>query len=318
MKMSSHSNNRGRAYEYALLLTLKREISKTRSVNIIENSSYFAAKNAWDIIEIPLKETYRISAEHGVTALFDFEPLILEDGKDTLELKIQSDSEGKSGDVRDILIIRRGIMWEIGLSVKHNHFAVKHSRLSKNIDFGEKWFGIRCSDQYWNDVEPIFNKLETEKSNNRKWSQLLSKENDVYVPLLQAFVNELMRSYKKYGKKVPKKMVEYLLGKFDFYKIICIDGKRTTQIQAFNLRGTLNNKAAVKIPISVLPTRIISADFKPDSKNTIELYLDNGWQFGFRIHNASTFVETSLKFDVQIIGMPATIISVNCIWGEKT
>ncbi len=65
----------------------------------------------------------------GVSTILDLEPLILDDGEDDLELKIQSDDKGKEGDVRDILIIRRGIEWEIGLSVKHNHFAVKHSRL---------------------------------------------------------------------------------------------------------------------------------------------------------------------------------------------
>jgi hypothetical protein len=42
--------------------------------------------------------------------------------------------------------------------------------------------------------------------------------------------------------------------------------------------------------------------------------MDGGWQFNFRIHNASTYVEPSLKFDIQIIGMPTTIISINCSW----
>ena len=61
-------------------------------------------------------------------------------------------------------------------------------------------------------------------------------------------------------------------------------------------------------------TRIVSLEYKPDSKNTLELYLDGGWQFCFRIHNASTKVESSLKFDIQIIGMPTTIISIDCRW----
>lgn len=78
---------------------------------------------------------------------------------------------------------------------------------------------------------------------------------------------------------------------------------------------TLNNRSKEKlpeivVPISSLPTRIVSLDFKPDSTNTVELYMDDGWQFSFRIHNAATLVETSLKFDVQIIGMPATIITI--------
>lgn len=70
------------------------------------------------------------------------EPRIVEDGDDVLELLIQQDSHGKEGDVRDILIVRRNITWKIGLSLKHNHFAVKHSRLSKNLDFGQSWFGM--------------------------------------------------------------------------------------------------------------------------------------------------------------------------------
>lgn len=73
-------------------------------------------------------------------------------------------------------------------------------------------------------------------------------------------------------------------------------------------------KRSVKLPISILPTRIVSLEYKPDSKNTLELYLDGGWQFSFRILNAPTKVESSLKFDIQIIGMPTTIISIDCSW----
>lgn len=42
---------------------------------------------------------------------------------------------------------------------------------------------------------------------------------------------------------------------------------------------------------------------------------DNGWQFSFRIHNAEKFVLPSLKFDVQIAGMPVDVnIKYNCKW----
>ncbi|SQA14220.1 HaeIII restriction endonuclease [Streptobacillus moniliformis] len=128
-------------------------------------------------------------------------------------------------------------------------------------------------------------------------------------------MNELIRQ----REDIPKLMVEYLLGKFDFYKVIGIDNKRITQIQSYNLRGSLNKqgknrKRNIELKISSLPTRIVSLEYKPKSKNTLELYLDRGWQFSFRIHNASTKVETSLKFDIQIIGMPTTIISIDCRW----
>lgn len=316
--MSNQSNDHGRAYEYVCLNILNNEISRYRKCKINKNSSYIAAENAWNSIDELLQETLAISAISVVDTLFDLEPLIVEKNEDCLELYIQPDSKGEEGDVRDIIILRSGINWEIGLSIKHNHFAVKHSRLAKTLDFSQKWFGHSCTKEYWNEISPIFNYLNTEKLKGSKWSDLPAKDDDVYIPLLTAFMNEIRRQ-DKLEKTTSQKMVEYLLGEFDFYKVISIDARRTTQIQAFNLHGTLNQssktkKPTIEIPISNLPTRIVSLDFKPGSKNTVELYLDNGWQFSFRIHNASTIVETSLKFDIQIIGMPTTIISINCSW----
>ena len=320
--MSKKRNNQGRAYEFSYLISLYEEISKVRSVKIETNSSYYAAERAWNTLSESEKTMYKLSSLTGVNTLFELEPLILDNGNDELELKIQSDEHGEKGDVRDVLIIRRGIEWEIGLSVKHNHFAVKHSRLSKKIDFGKKWYGIACSDQYWLDIKPIFNYLDEEKKKGTKWRDLLSKEDDVYVPLLNAFKEELERQNLLFNKDIPRLMVEYLLGEFDFYKVIGIDNKKITRIQSFNLRGTLNKqgknrKRNIELPISSLPTRIVSLEYKPGSKNTLELYLDGGWQFSFRIHNASTKVEPSLKFDIQIIGMPVTIISIDCKWIEN-
>ena len=317
--MSDKSNNQGRAYEFSYLTTLFEEISKVRPAKIEKNSSYFAAERAWNTLTDSEKTIYKVSALAGATTIFDLEPLILDDGDDELELKIQSDDKGKEGDVRDVLIIRRGIEWEIGLSVKHNHFAVKHSRLSKNLDFGKKWYGVECSQEYWNEIRPIFEYLDSEKKKGSKWSDLENKDDNVYVPLLDAFKNELNRQNLSFGKDIPRLMVEYLLGEFDFYKVIGIDNKRMTKVQSYNLRGTLNKegrnrKRSIELPISSLPTRIVSLEYKPNSKNTLELYLDGGWQFSFRIHNASTKVETSLKFDIQIIGMPTTIISIDCSW----
>ena len=316
--MSSKSNDQGRAYEYITLLTLHSEISKIRRAEIVKNSSLEAARNAWDNMSKSMQSLMSMSAHSFVPDIFNLEPLILEDDGDVVELLIQKDKSGEDGDVRDILIARSGIKWEIGLSMKHNHFAVKHSRLSHLIDFGEKWYGVPCSESYWQSVMPIFDYLQEQKRKGKAWFELSDKSERVYVPLLKAFMQELRLTYGNH-KELPQKMVEYLLGEFDFYKVVSIDNQRMTQINTFNLHGTLNkngkrNKAKATIPRVLLPTRIVSLDFKPGSDNTIELYLDGGWQFSFRIHNASTMVESSLKFDIQIIGMPTTIVTINCRW----
>ncbi len=316
--MSDKSNNQGRAYEYICLITLNDEINKIRKAEISENSAFKASKKAWNLINSTTQTLLKQSANAVVSTIFDMEPMILENSNDILNLKIQTDEEGKKGDVRDIIISRSDVQWEIGLSLKHNHFAVKHSRLGKNLDFGERWFNIPCSADYWKDIKPVFDYLEIQKNNNKNWNQLTNKEKNVYVPLLNAFIKEIKKSTQK-DSSVPRKMVEYLLGEFDFYKVISIDTKKITRIQSYNLHGKLNQSTRtispkIQIPIVSLPTRIVSLEFKPDSSNTVELYLDGGWQFNFRIHNAATKVETSLKFDIQIIGMPTTIISIDCLW----
>ena len=316
--MGNKSNNQGRAYEYIFLNSLFEVISKIREVSIEKNSSLMASKQAWETLSSQDKEIYKISALTGVSIILDLEPLIIEKSNDILNLKIQSDDEGKKGDVRDIVIMRGSIDWEIGLSLKHNHFAVKHSRLSKKLDFGKKWYDIPCSEEYWKKVKPIFDFLEGEKEKKTLWKEIVNKNEDVYFPLLEAFKTEILDQNRK-NIKLLENMLKYLLGKFDFYKVISIDNKKVTRVQSYNLYGTLNQdgvheKRKIEIPIIILPTRIVSLDFKPNSLTTLELYLNNGWQFTFRIHNAEKEVKPSLKFDIQIVGMPTSIISIDSKW----
>ncbi len=315
--MSSKSNNQGRAFEYVCVLALKDAITKIRPCRITQNSSLKADKDAFNAIDTVSQTLLVKAAKAMIPSLFELEPYILMDDGDVLDLTVQPDKAGEVGDVRDILIGRGGIHWEIGLSVKHNHFAVKHSRLAKTLDFGEKWFEEPCSSTYWNEVKPIFDMLTQEKIKENKWSDLTDKEDRVYVPLLKAFIKEVELHYSK-NNKIASKMVEYLLGKYDFYKVVSVEHKHLTLLQSFNINGTLNlhkqNSTMVILPRVSLPTRIISLDFKEASKNTVELYMNEGWQFSFRIHNASTKVEPSLKFDIQIVGMPVTAMTLTCHW----
>ncbi len=316
--MSDASNNNGRAFEYITLITLEKTISEIRSVKIIKNSSYEASKNAWDCIGDVLQKCLTFSANAAVKKIFELEPRILEKDPDIVTLQIQKDEKGEEGDVRDILISRSGIQWEIGLSMKHNHFAVKHSRLSAKLDFGKSWYNIPCSNTYWSNIKPIFDYCFQEKNKGTAWNQLPDKQNDVYTPLLNAFMEEV-KNATKLDPQVPKKMVEYLLGKYDFYKVVSVDSARLAQIISFNLRGTLNQpsktiKSETIIPISALPESILFIGIDPKHPNTVLMSMDKGWSFSFRIHNASTIVEPSLKFDIQIIGMPTTVITINCMW----
>ena len=316
--MSTRSNDQGRAYEYAWIHVLRDELKKHRNASITHNSSLDANKRAWDSMSEEIRKMFISSAEAAIDALLELEPRLSENDKDLLVLEAKKDDAGTSGDVRDIVIKRNEINWEIGLSIKHNHEAVKHSRLSHKLDFGKEWFDLPCSERYWTAISPIFKRLKDEKANGRKWSDLRDKEDAVYIPLLQAFMDEVIRAYNA-DPSIPRKMVEYLIGIKDYYKIVSQDSKRLTLIHSFNIHDSLNKPSkfktsAISVPIVQLPSELIAMKFKTGSSNTVEMYLNNGWQLSFRIHNASTRVEPSLKFDVQFIGMPATIITISCKW----
>ena len=317
--MSAKCNDQGRAFEYACIIKLKENIKNYRSV-IIDNESVKAAKRAWHTQSQSSQQKYLCAADAFIDTLFSAEPLILEcDGDDDIVvISINKDSDAENGDVRDIIISRKSIRWDIGLSMKHNHFAAKHSRLSPTIDFGLKWYNTPCANSYWNAVNPIFDLLKDLRNKRTAWHDMSNKEDAVYFPIVNAFIKELNRAYNS-DSTITARLISYLLGVRDFYKVVAIDKNQITEFQSFNFQGELNKngkktKATLLIPKADLPTEIISLRFKPSSKSTAELYLNNGWSLSFRIHNASSIVEPSLKFDIQFLGVPANIITINCSW----
>lgn len=317
--MSAKSNDQGRAFEYACVISLKERIKEKRPV-AVDEISVMAAHRAWETMSHVKQQTFLRAADAFIDTLFSAEPLILECkvDDDIIVLSINRDSDAESGDVRDIVIMREAVNWQIGLSMKRNHFAAKHSRLSPTIDFGTKWYGSPCDKSYWNTVIPIFKRLEALQRKNVAWHDITDKEESVYQPIVAAFIKELDRAYKA-DRTIPSRLISYLLGVRDFYKVVAIDQLRLTEFQPFNLRGELNKdgkntKARISIPRAELPDKIISLRFKPRSVSTAELYFNNGWALSFRIHNASTVVEPSLKFDIQFLKTPENIAAINCAW----
>ncbi|GAA9356306.1 hypothetical protein HpHA251_14650 [Helicobacter pylori] len=310
--MSDKSNHQGRAYEYAWCLALEQKLSVFKKVIVDKQNGFNACYRAYESLEKSLQKRYLESAKQGVLLLLDCEPLLSEvigSSQNGITLSLQKDKLGEIGDVRDILIYFDRFC--IGLSIKHNHDALKHSRLSKDLDFGEKWLGVGVSQNYKDTIKPLFERLENAKKEGMLWRDFPNKEQEIYAPLLQAFKKEVLRIDENKKNKVPQKMVEYLLGKYDFYKAILLEREQKTKLEAYHFHNTLNrsvkNKPKRIIPLSKLPTRMIYFDFKPKSFNTLELVLNEGWSFSLRIHNASSKVEPSLKFDIKLLSKPESV-----------
>lgn len=301
----------GKAFEYALLTQFEEKLKFKTHVEIINNSSLAIAKECFDLTSEKDQSDYLLTASFTVNFIMDIEPRLSHDLglKDTLQLEILSDDYGKLGDVRDVLAIRLLQKWEIGVSAKNNHHAVKHSRLSPTIDFGEKWVGTNVSQDYFNSIKPIFDHLQSLREGSKgtmKWKEMDNHHCTVYVPILQAFIDEI-KKLASLDVDFASKMVSYLIGNKDFYKVI--KSKNSVEIHAYNINGTLNLpfdtiEPKYKTPIVPLPTKVIDISFKEGSKTTIIITMDNDWTLSFRIHNASTKVEASLKFDINLLKSP--------------
>ena len=324
MAKSGNQTVLGKAFEYACASEIYDKY-KEKNLIVFERSPQLeTAKRSFFNLSKEEQDRYIKGAQAAIKIIDRFEPKLSNDDSN-LYLSLQTDSKGISGDVRDI-VCKKGTNWEIGISCKHNHHAVKHSRLSDRIDFGKEWFDIPCSTEYFDKIKKIFTPLrkmrdESKNSNPILWSDLPNKEYDYYIPTLQIFSEELNRLNNAHKGEIPALLVRYLIGKNDFYKVIMNDSRRYTQIEAVNINGTLNKsfgkiKALIDVPLIKLPTKFYEIDFKDGSNNTLFVVCDEGWNISFRIHNASSKVEPSLKFDVTLLAMPSSILTQIEPWSK--
>jgi len=53
----------------------------------------------------------------------------------------------------------------------------------------------------------------------------------------------------------------------------------------------------------------LDISLKENSQTTLIVQFDEDWEMSFRIHNASSRIEPSLKFDIQLLTMPHSLFT---------
>lgn len=307
----------GKAFEYACLLAFQTKLNSRNNKVIIEASDQLnTAKNAYCGLDATVRENYDLAAATAVKLIFPLEPK-LENGNDAIMLTLSSDAKGVDGDVRDLVCIRVSEDWEIGISCKHNHEALKHPRVTQSCDFGTDWVGHKCSDGFLEDMHTILEPLD----GSQKWRDIDNKMDGFYVPILQNYIKEITLLCQEHDD-VPKKLLGYFFGTNDFYKVISQEKNRQTKVMGFNMNGTMNKAADKTKPIySVkklhMPTRLIEARLKDNCKTSIILTFDGGWEITMRLHNKDEVAKiTSLAWNVDLTGMPPDIYQQQRSWDE--
>jgi hypothetical protein len=294
----------GRAFEFAVA----KALSETLEVEILESPSSINAQQSYKMISEKLRNRFDSASIKVTQHLIEKEITLIK--KKPRAIWLPSDSVGQKGDVRDVIIGTEN--GEIGISCKTNHDAFKHSRLSGKADFVKSW-GLDvngCSDQYWTDVRPVFDELSKIRKAS-KATALWRFEPDVpdrfYWPVLNAFEREINRLNDKTDSEfsIASSLVTYIIGIKDFYKVTVRPD--VVELQGFNLGGTLS------VTKTRLPNQIIGIDKLNGGQYSKTIRFNRGFTFNFRIHNASSRIESSLKFDVTAVSLPPADVYTNHI-----
>ncbi len=293
----------GKAFEFAVAKSLLELLN----VPILASPSSKTAQESYEKVDEVLRLRFDDASKKAASHIFEKEEILR---NEATSIWLASDSLGQAGDVRDV-IVNCGDK-KIGFSCKTNHAAFKHSRLSGKVDFIRSW-GINeagCSNDYWGQVKPVFEeltKIRKESAATALWKIQPDVANRFYWPILDAFESEINRLSKDPSTQAEtaSKLVSYIVGFQDFYKIVV--RKDVVEIQAFNLGGTLS------VTKTRLPNQIIGIDRLNGGQYSKTIRLNRGFTFNFRIHSASSHVESSLKFDVTAISLPPSEIYTNHI-----
>lgn len=218
---------------------------------------------------------------------------------DAVGVRIQPTVAGRAGDVRDIIVVLK-CGQKIGVSAKVNNKAVKHSRASRTNDLFENWMGAEASDRYWSATEPVWSELDRGVDERLLFSELDNKEG-LYLRFIRAFEDEFHHVARQHPD-AGRRLFTSLMGTHDFYKVMLNTMRRVVEIQPMNWNGTLGWTGR-RLQV---PDKISSIRRKNGSNNTLEVHFDQGWVMTMRIHSARSEVERSLKFDVQLVGLPPT------------
>lgn len=364
IKVDRRINNsviNGKAFEYASLIqtynllrengwdTQQIEICKDKNYQNVERAYQIATMpededdennedNDIDVIQIDIqRNTYDRAAKAAARYLYMAEPILNYPKGLYSALRIMPDTAGVKGDVRDIEFTiysdknKSKKEHEIGISCKNNHEAVKHPRITEDLDFAKDWTNgeFNCSNRFIEEMKKIQKKIDNYSATYDKWSEVSDKMDTIYYPIIKLFVKEIKRlgianktaskQKKEAVKNFTQRFFEYMFGTQDFYKFIKDDHGEATKVYPYNMHGSLmkpykGNKNKQAVSSITMPEEIVEVRIKPDSKTTLEIYFDQ-WIISMRLHNADTKIKrTSLKFDVQIKAQPRKIMAAVLPW----
>lgn len=279
--MTNQSNDRGRALEYcltdALIRLLPCEISNIKTGLDQERDEIRFTTLPQTTQHYYREQSRKVAAWIAQQRTQHFPP--------PLRLRRLTDNEAIAGNPTDIEISAKGHTYNI--SLKHNHYAVKHQRPASLY----KQLGIddAVAEQYYRSeikhIEANFQQLvQALPSPVATFNAVKTQSANIIEQLYRDVCNLVAAHLNQYAHQA-NTFFSFLVGNTDFDKII-ITQTQATIIHFYDLS---------------LPTHM---QVTVQNNNYIHLLFNNQFMFRMRLHTASSRFSNgtlSLKFDTQLI-----------------
>ena len=298
--MPNISNQTGRAFEYAIV----NELAKLPGVSLTDRAAMAQRRDKpkFERLE-PLQSNEFCHASRVLAQTFTAPPYAI--GAATIDRL--TDNDARKGDVTDIRIQPSLARHPINLSVKNNHFALKHQRppsLMQQLGFVK---GSDADIEYRVKLQEIFDSFHRTGKSICPSARLFRELKDIdqgfidrclYAPVCR-LVSSTLRSYLA-DSIACQTFFSFLVGNIDFIKVIlyhgCLEFENFSQI--------------------ALPS-CCRVGFSHESPSYVFLAFDNEWEISMRLHTASSRLASigkipSLKFDTQAMNMPVQRTRIHC------
>ncbi len=167
--------------------------------------------------------------------------------------------------------------------MKQEYFTVIQCALRFNQDFGQIWFGSPCSENYSQKLNSISLRLKELNEDGMPYEEAEQVAESISMTMSDIFMHELSNIFQT-NKNAPSNFVKYIIESSE--------------------RSRQDGLYFGFIKPAQIPTRLIHIGKAFDSCDTVELYLDKGWQFNFQMRCINMECNPTIYMSIQIVGMP--------------
>ena len=291
------------------------DIFKTEEIpyQIEESEAYKTYIETWEGADESDRALALRQARPAIRRIATKEPFIFKKDGEPLWVRFNDANRRMEDSFGEILIERADLNWRFAISVKSDAriiatMPVADRSMDRYVnsvasvfneidDFGDRIFGVPCSNDYFDDMNDILQMIEPYDSDT--WRKMLVDDSFVnehlFAPMLKAIGFEIERICKDHPE-APQRLIDYFYRKIDYYYINPIDEVGVTRIGAVNSHRCLGNipnndnlyTPHVPFPTKLYEVRFANGRFGELSDDTIQLNFDGGWSVCITIRTKYT------------------------------